>query len=199
MSDDTAPRSTGSSVAQSLEAAAARLRPRLRLDSQLYRVVEVVRAPNGRIARMGQVWHSDLDQARRFGHALAANAVDGEVQVSDANGRLLERIEPPAAGAAAPGWGDWKALPVPPPPLRPPPQPVRRIAAAPVAMPAVEPPPTVVPPLLPPVPAVPAVPPAPTAEATPARTILPQTRPPVLDLPPESEVERTNPLPPTQR
>lgn len=178
MSDDSPFRpKTRSSATETLEDAAARLQPRLRMDGNLYRVVEVMRAPNGRLTRIGQVWHSDLEHVRRFGRALAGNTVADHVQVADAAGAVIETIPAPPPGAPAMGWGDWKALPVPPPPRRP-----ERPAPAPRK--AAKPPPTMVPPIIP--------------QALPA-SLAPATRPPVEVpvIPPENEVERTNPLPPT--
>lgn len=173
-----------SAAAETLEAVSARLRPVARIDGNLYRVVEVVRAPNGRLSKIGQIWHSDLEQVRRFGHALAGNTVADHVQVADAAGTVIETIPAPPPGSAPAGWGQWRATPLPPAPPRPPP----RVRAQPPKPPAHKPPPTMVPPIIPR-----ALPPTLAPAAPPA------TRPPV-DLPvmaPENEVERTSPLPPT--
>ncbi len=165
-------------AAETLEAVSARLKPTPQIRGDLYRVVEVMHAPNGRITRVGQIWHSDLAQVRQFGHALAAHTSGAKVQVADASGRVLETISPPPAGTPATGWGQWRDIAVPPAPPRP-----RLPAARP--KPAPQGPPTMVPPILP--------------QALPASLAPAATRPP-LDLPvmaPENAVERTNPLPPT--
>lgn len=130
---------------ESLAAASARLAAVHKLDGALYRVVEVTRQANGRLLRQGQIWHTDLGLARRFGRALAANSVAQKVQVADADGQVIETIPPPAPGTPAPGWGaGWRHTPLPPaPPVR------RRIAARPAAQPAPVPSPSA--PLLPPV------------------------------------------------
>lgn len=168
---------TRSSATETLEAAAARLKPTLRMDGNLYRVVEVMRAPNGRLTRIGQVWHSDLDHVRRFGRALAGNTVADHVQVADATGAVIETIPAPPPGTPPAGWGDWKAIPVPPAPRLP-------RAVPPAAAPAPKGPPTMVPPIIP--------------QSLPA-SLAPAARPPaeIPVIPPENEVERTNPLPPT--
>ncbi len=179
MNDDApSPSRSPASATETLEAAAARLQPALRMQANLYRVVEVMRAPNGRLARVGQIWHTDLAHVRRFGRALAGNTVGDQVQVADASGAVIETIPAAAAGAGPAGWGDWKALPLPPaPPRRAP------VRAAPP--PAPRPPPTMVPPILP--------------QALPASLAPSAARPPADEpmIPPENEVERTNPLPPS--
>lgn len=110
---------------ETLDAASERLAAVQRVDGALYRVVEVTRQPNGRLLRQGQIWHSDLGLARRFGRALAANSVAQKVQVADAEGQVIETIPPPPPGTPAPGWGaGWRHVPLPPAP------PVRRRAPA---------------------------------------------------------------------
>lgn len=175
------------SAAETLEAASARLQPVRPLSGQLYRVVEVMRAPNGRVSRIGQIWHSDLDRVRRFGRALAANTAGDHVQVADADGAVIETIPAPPPGTPPLGWGNWTAVRVPTAPVRPrvasaPARP----AAAPAPAPAHQRPPTMVPPILPPV--VPAALGSAVARAQSAAL-------PVMA--PERAVERTNPLPPT--
>lgn len=160
-------------AAETLEAVSARLKPTQQIRGDLYRVVEVVHAPNGRIARVGRIWHSDLARVRQFGHALAAHTSGAKVQVADASGRVIETISPPPPGTSPTGWGQWRDIVVPPAPPRPR-QPVARPNPAPKG------PPTMVPPILP--------------QALPAS--LAPAKPP-FDLPvmaPENAVERTNPL-----
>lgn len=169
---------TRSSAAETLEAASARLKPTAKLDGHLYRVVEVMRAPNGRVTRVGQIWHSDLAHVRRFGRALAGNTVADHVQVADAQGVVIETIPAPPPGTPPAGWGNWKATAVPPAPPAPPRPPPRPPAAGP------KPPPTMVPPI------VPQALPASLAPAVPKPAQLPV-------MAPENAVERTNPLPPT--
>lgn len=105
---------------ESLDAASERLAAVHRLDGALYRVVEVTRQANGRLLRQGQIWHTDLGVARRFGRALAANSVAQKVQVADADGQVIETIPPPPPGTPAPGWGaGWRHTSLPPtPPLK---------------------------------------------------------------------------------
>jgi len=97
----------------------------LRKDPPIFRVVEVARAPNGRLVRQGQIWHSDLDQVRRFGRALAANSVSQQVVIADSAGAVIEEIPVAIAAAGPAGWGGWRDLPLPPAPPRKKP---RRIA-----------------------------------------------------------------------
>ncbi len=86
----------------------------------LYRVVEVSRDAHGRLVQQGRIWHADLDHARRFGRALAANSVSQRVEVADSNGAVVERLPVPPPGSVAPsGWGGWKDMPLPPAPPRP--------------------------------------------------------------------------------
>lgn len=111
---------TRSAAAETLEAASARLKPGQRVTGNLYRVVEVMRAPNGRVTRVGQIWHSDLAQVRRFGRALAGNTAGERVQVADGTGKVIEEIPLPPPGTPPAGWGQWRArhvadpAPVPP-------------------------------------------------------------------------------------
>lgn len=177
--DDSPPFARRPAAAETLEAAQARLKPAQRVDGMLYRVVEVLRAPNGRVKRVGQIWHSDLSRVRRFGHALAGNTSGDHVQVADASGQVIETIPAPPPGTPPTGWGTWRAggaLP-PAPPLPAPPRPAPR--------PAVKPPPTMVPPIIP--------------RALPATLApaVPKPPPNLPVMPPENAVERTNPLPPT--
>jgi hypothetical protein len=171
--DDPLAFSHRKAATETLDAASARLKPAQRVDGALYRVVEVLRAPDGRITRVGQIWHSDLARVRRFGHALAGNTSADQVQVADAGGQVIETIPAPPPGTPPTGWRNWRATAVPAaPPLPGRPRPAPR--------PAVKPPPTMVPPIIP--------------------QALPATPKPPRDLPvmpPESAVERTNPLPPT--
>jgi hypothetical protein len=129
-------------AAETLAAVSARLVARPKVDPALFRVVEVVRAANGRLTRHGQIWHRDLDHVRRFGRALAANSAAQKVQVADAAGAVIETIPPPPPGTPAPGWGDWRAQAVPPMPARP------RAVMAPTKTPAMTP--AKAPPALPP-------------------------------------------------
>jgi hypothetical protein len=177
--DDPLPLARRPTAAETLEAASARLKPAPRVDGSLFRVVEVMRAPNGRVQRVGQIWHSDLSRVRRFGHALAGNTSGQRVQVADAGGQVIETIPAPPPGTPPTGWGNWQATVLPPAPPRPPSPP------RPAAPPAPKPPPTMVPPIIP--------------QALPA-TLAPAVPKPPRDLPvmpPENAVERTNPLPPT--
>ncbi len=99
----------GSGAALQRKPAGRKARP-----AALFRVVEVGHAPNGRLVRQGQVWHSDLAVARRFGRALAANSVGQQVVVADSAGAVLESIALAPPGAAAAGWGGWREMPLPP-------------------------------------------------------------------------------------
>lgn len=174
-------------AAETLEAASARLKPMQKISGRLYRVVEVVRAPNGRVSRIGQIWHSDLERVRRFGRALAANTVGEHVQVADSAGALIETIPTPPPGTPPLGWGNWRAA-------RAPEAPKNASAASasvqgrggPPRAPAQKLPPTSVSPILP--------------QALPATLGSAVSRATAMDLPvmgPERVVERTNPLPPT--
>ena len=98
-----------------LEQLRAQLGTGLRYDDKLFRVVEVVRGPDGRLARHGQIWHADLSHVRRFGRALAANSVSQQVVVADAAGAVVEQI-PVAAGREPAGWDGWREVPLPPAP-----------------------------------------------------------------------------------
>jgi hypothetical protein len=163
---------------ESLAAASARLAAVHKLDGSLYRVVEVTRQANGRLSRQGQIWHSDLSLARRFGRALAANSAAQKVQVADADGQVIETIPPPPPGTPAPGWGDWRAAPLPPaPPVvrRAPPRPRPVAKAAPAPVPA---------------------PPAVAPETPPLATIAPAAPTMLPVMAPENEVERTSTLTP---
>jgi hypothetical protein len=80
-------------------------------EKTLFRVVEVVRGPDGRLSRQGRIWHSDLSHVRRFGRALAANSVSQQVVIADAAGAVIETL--PVVGPGAIGWNDWRAT-VPP-------------------------------------------------------------------------------------
>lgn len=93
-----------------------------RAERNLYRVVEVGRDNDGRLSRQGRIWHRDLDMVRRFGRALASNSRADRILVSDAAGRVLETISPPAPGARPSGWEGWRDQPLPPLPAtrRPP-------------------------------------------------------------------------------
>lgn len=176
-----------SSAAETLEAASARLQPVQRISGQLYRVVEVMRAPNGRVSRVGQIWHSDLERVRRFGRALAANTVGEHVQVADSAGAVIETIPTPPPGTPPLGWGNWRAARAPEAPKN------ASTASAsvqgrggPPRAPAQKLPPTSVSPILP--------------QALPATLGSAVSRATAMDLPvmgPERVVERTNPLPPT--
>lgn len=173
-------------AAETLEAASARLKPVQKISGRLYRVVEVVRAPNGRVSRIGQIWHSDLERVRRFGRALAANTVGEHVQVADSAGAVIETIPTPPPGTPPLGWGNWRAVRLPSEPARPlsATAPARVTAKPSTSVP--RPPPTMVPPILPP-----ALPAAPGSAVSRAMS---------MDLPvmaPERMVEITNPLPPT--
>ncbi|MCB1996101.1 MAG: hypothetical protein KDG57_09540 [Rhodoferax sp.] len=170
-----------SSAAETLEAASQRLKPVQRVSASLYRAVEVMREPNGRVTRIGKIWHSDLERVRRFGHALAANTAGEHVQVADSGGRVIETIPPPPPGTPPRGWGDWTSSRIP---SREPPPPALPTVTA--RVPTLQPPPSGVPPIVPP--ALPAS----LASAT-ARAMAPGQ--PALGS--ESRVERTNPLPPT--
>jgi hypothetical protein len=110
----------------------------------LYRVVEVRLDGDGRISRVGRIWHSDLERVRQFGHALAARTSGAKVEVADASGRVIETVArsdgPPVA------WGQWQAVTLPP---------LVRRASGRATKTSVQPtpkgPPTMVPPILPPV------------------------------------------------
>jgi hypothetical protein len=136
------------SAAGLLEQLQRRLSDRGLKRTPLFRVVEVMRGPDGRLSRQGQIWHGDLSHARRFGRVLAANSASHEVLVADVNGGVIEQFATVGAERPPLGWGDgWRNLPLPPaPPARRPNAALRR------APPPPSPPP--------PAKAVPAVPPA---------------------------------------
>ena len=180
MDDDSAfaPR-TVSKTSETLESVAARMKPMQRVDGNLYRVVEVMRASNGRLTRVGQIWHSDLDRVRRFGRVLAANSVAEHVHVADASGAVVEDIPVPPPGTAPAGWNAWRSAALPPAPPRSA-RPAQKIVPGPKL------PPTVVPPIIP--------------QALPA-SLAPAAPKPTAGLPvmaPENAVERTSPLPPSR-
>lgn len=87
-----------------------------------FRVVEVTRDASGRTRKQGQIWQPDLDSARRFARALAANSSSDRVLVADAAGELLEQLPviAPEARDGSVTWGNWRSLPLPPLPPRPP-------------------------------------------------------------------------------
>ena len=158
----------------------ARLEARQGRDAPIYRVVELTREPDGRLRRQGQIWHSDLDQVRRFGRALAANSAGQQVVIADAQGGVIEELPVAPVGSVAPaGWAGWREIALPPAPPRkkprvaprPPaaPAPVSEAAAAeaPAAVPTVDV----------------AVPAADVVSADPPTMIAPQRKPPPRDLP----------------
>ena len=154
----------------------ARLEARQGRDAPIYRVVELTREPDGRLRRQGQIWHSDLDQVRRFGRALAANSAGQQVVIADAQGGVIEELPVAPVGSVAPaGWGGWReiALPLAPPRKKP------RVAPRP---PAAAPAPAAEAPA-----AVPAVdvaePAAEAASADPPTLIAPPRKPPPRELP----------------
>src|SRR5689334_19550460 len=104
------------SAAGLLEQLQRRLSDRGLKRTPLYRVVEVLRGPDGRLSRQGQIWHGDLGHARRFGRALAANSASHEVVVADAHGGVIEQFA--TVGAARPplGWDGWRDMALPPAP-----------------------------------------------------------------------------------
>lgn len=77
-------------------------------DPALYRVIETIRTPDGRLSRCGRVWQPDLERTRRFGRVLSANSAAQRVEVGDEHG-VIEVIPPPPPGAPVPGWGDWSS------------------------------------------------------------------------------------------
>jgi len=175
-------------AAETLEAASARLKPVHKISGQLYRVVEVVRAPNGRVSRIGQIWHSDLERVRRFGRALAANTAGEHVQVADSAGAVLETYPAPPPGTLPLGWSNWNGGRAPTLPARAKavstPAPSRAQASTGTGCTAAV-----------------AKAPANAPLAQPAALGSAVSRATSKDLPvmgPERVVERTNPLPPTQ-
>lgn len=190
MDDKPLPPRPLSSLTETLEAALERVRSVRGVGGNLYRAVEVTLSPDGRLARVGKIWHQDLEHVRRFGHALAANTAGMQVQVTDSRGQVLETIAPPSKDVEPVGWSNWTAIPVPKAPPRPP-QPRRRPRPLPAAVPApVKPPaprsaPAVVPPVI--AQELPVPPPTETSVGA-----------PTLQEPPESPVERTNTLRPGQ-
>lgn len=127
------PDNPGPTAAETLAAVSARLLKQHRLNPSLFRVVEVTRDAYGRLCRRGQIWHPDLSTVRRFGRALAANSDAQKVEVSDARGKVIETLTALPTGAPPAGWGDWRAMPLPPMP--PPAAPARRPALRPVLPP----------------------------------------------------------------
>lgn len=166
MDDKPLPPRTLSSLSENLEAALERVRSVQGVGGNLYRAVEVTLSPDGRLARVGKIWHRDLEHVRRFGHALAADTTGMQVQVTDSRGQVLETISPPARDAEPRGWANWTTDPVPAAPPRPP-QPRRRPRPLPEVWPK------------------PAQPPAqasakPPAQA-PAKSAAPAIAPPVIE------------------
>jgi hypothetical protein len=86
--------------------------------ANLFRVVEVTLDTRGRLSSQGQIWHSDLDHVRRFGHALGANSTSQRVVIADRSGAVVEKIPVGSAPGAAPGWEGWRERPLPPLPPR---------------------------------------------------------------------------------
>ncbi len=86
---------------------------------RMFRVVEVTRDPRGRLSVQGQVWHTDLDHVRRFGHALGANSAAQRVVIADQNGEVVEKIRVSSATAVTQGWEGWRDRALPPLPPRP--------------------------------------------------------------------------------
>jgi hypothetical protein len=128
MADDEKLSLTGSSLLQTL---AQKLTRRQRPAAELFRVVEVTRDSRGRLARQGQIWHSDLNHVRRFGRAVAANSVSQGVLIADSAGAVVERIPVQPLGAPGAGWGQpWRDLPLPPAPPRQAPRALPKPAAA---------------------------------------------------------------------
>lgn len=104
-----APRATAAAALAALQSQLAGLQ---RYDPLLYRVVEVLRDPDGRLRQCGRIWHSDLDTVRRFGRAVAANSVSHKVLIADAAGSVVEEL-PVAAADPARGWDGWREMPLP--------------------------------------------------------------------------------------
>lgn len=155
----------------------ARLEASQGRDAPIYRVIEITREPDGRLRQQGRIWHTDLDQVRRFGRAVAANSAGQQVVIADATGGVVEELPVAPVGAVAPaGWAGWREIALPPaPPRRKPRLALRPPAATPA--PAAEP-----------AAAVPvvdaAVPAAPAATPAEPLTITASTRkPPPRDLP----------------
>jgi hypothetical protein len=91
-------------------------------ERRLFRVVEVSRDARGRLSTQGQVWHTDLDHVRRFGHAVGSNTSAQRVQITDNRGEVVEQIPVCADPAQAAGWAGWRERPLPPLPARPSPK-----------------------------------------------------------------------------
>jgi len=80
----------------------------------LYRVVEVVRTPYGRLEEEGKVWHSDLAHVRRFGRAIAGNTSGHRVVVVDGAGTILEELSVVPQQHRDGSWEGWKETTLPP-------------------------------------------------------------------------------------
>jgi hypothetical protein len=86
----------------------------------LYRIVEVTRAPTGRLELEGKVWHTELDRVRRFGRIVAANTGGHKVLVLDGVGNVLEELTAVPDGKRTGDWQGWRQLALPAlPPLQP--------------------------------------------------------------------------------
>ncbi len=85
----------------------------------MFRVVEVARDAQGRLTSIGQIWHTDLAHARRFGHALGANSTAQRVQIADSRGTVLEQVPVCAEATEAVGWAGWRERALPPLPAPP--------------------------------------------------------------------------------
>jgi hypothetical protein len=106
----------------------------------LYRVVEITRDSRGRLKEEGRVWHSDLNRARRFGRAVAANTAAQKVIVADAVGDALEELPVAGEGERGPAWQGWQQMPLPPLPPKKKSRKARRLLVRPTTPPAPLPP-----------------------------------------------------------
>jgi hypothetical protein len=114
-----------------LERLRTRLASRQRRLPEMFRVVEIARDGHGRLVKQGRIWHSDLDQVRRFGRAVAANSAAQGVVIADASGAVVEQIPVlPLSQAGAAGWAGWQDLPLPPAPPRKKPAGAKRLSGA---------------------------------------------------------------------
>jgi hypothetical protein len=58
----------------------------------LFKVVEVRVGANGRLERVGSIWHDSLERARHVGSDLASNPQVLRIEIVSGDGRVIEAI-----------------------------------------------------------------------------------------------------------
>jgi len=93
------------------------------LQQPVYRVVELRRDGDGRLRKLGNIWHANLDVPRKFGRAMAANTSSHRIVIEDNQGRVLEEVPVTSAGERKDLWSGWEDIPLTVlPPTRQPPR-----------------------------------------------------------------------------